>query len=274
MEGKVPLYDEFSESYDVMVSWEERLAREEPFFQGLIRRANARRVLDVGCATGGHVLRFAEMGLEAMGVDPSSEMMRIARNRVAGKPGVSFLQASFGELAEKVGGEFDLLTCLGNTLPHALTRFDLDRALQDMASVLRRGGTLAIQQLNYDRILAEQRRFLGVSSGTRDGVEHLFFRFYDFDDLLLTFNVVTFRKEDGLWNFRVYSTRLRAIRLAELEEALAGAGFESLATYGSYDKEPFDPRSSGDLVVVAKRPLSASTRDSSHLSRGDNPHSN
>lgn len=253
MSDHVPLYDEFSESYDIMVSWEERLAREEPFFQELIRRANARRVLDVGCATGGHVLRFAEMGLEAVGVDPSSKMIKIAQRRAAGKPGVGFLQAGFGELAKKVEGEFDLVVCLGNTLPHALTRSALDRALRDMASVLKKGGLLAIQQLNYDSILAEKRRFLGVSSGNRESVEQLFFRFYDYDGLKITFNVVTFEKNADRWSFRVDSTRLRAIRCAELEAALVGAGFESLETYGSYSKESFDPGASGDLLVVAVR---------------------
>jgi glycine/sarcosine N-methyltransferase len=253
MADQVPLYDEFSESYDVMVSWNERLAREGSFFRDLIRRVDARRVLDVGCATGGHVLRFSEMGLEAVGVDPSSKMIQIAQSRAAGRSGVSFLQAGFGELAEKVGGKFDLVVCLGNTLPHVLTKPALDDALQDMGAVLRENGLLAIQQLNYDRILAEQQRFLGVSSGIREGVEHLFFRFYDFDGLKITFNVVTLKKENGQWGFRVDSTRLRAIRWAELKTALARAGFVSIEAYGSFDKEPFDPANSMDLVVVAER---------------------
>ncbi len=253
MADRVPLYDEFSESYDVMVSWQERLDREEPFFQRLFRRAAARRVLDAGCATGGHVLRFAERGLEAVGADPSGEMIRKAEARAAGRPGARFVQAGFGELRRRAGGDFDVVTCLGNTLPHALTRSDLDRALADIASTLRPGGLLAVQQLNYDRILAEKRRFLGASSGVRDGTEYLFFRFYDFDGLDLTFNVVTFKRKAGPWEFRVDSTRLRAIRQAELGEALSGAGFDPVEWYGSLSGDPFDPASSGDLVLVATR---------------------
>src|SRR5512141_1432443 len=103
MSEKVPLYDDFSETYDVMVSWEERLQREEPFFRGLFHSNGARRVLDVGCATGGHVLRFAEMGLEAVGADPSGEMVRVAKERTAGRPNVRFVQAGFGELRDRVG---------------------------------------------------------------------------------------------------------------------------------------------------------------------------
>lgn len=253
MAGKVPLYDEFSQSYDLMVDWGGRLEREEPFFRELFRRAAARRVLDVGAATGGHAIRFAEMGLEAVGVDPSAEMVRLAEARAAGRERVCFLQAGFGQLRRRVGAGFDLVTCLGNTLPHALTRRALERALRDMASVLRPGGLLAIQQLNYDRILTERRRFLGVSPGVRIGSDILFFRFYDFHGLRLTFNVATFEKRAEGWDYRVDSTPLRAIRQQELGEALAGAGFGPVQWYGALSLEPFEPATSGDLVVVAER---------------------
>lgn len=253
MAEKVPLYDDFSESYDVMVDWQERLDREAPFFGRVFQLNNARRVLDVGCATGGHVLHFVEMGLDAVGADPSAEMIRLAEERAGGGSEARFVQAGFGELKERVGGSFDVVTCLGNTLPHALTRPDLDVALRDMSGVLRPGGLLAIQQLNYDRILKEKRRFLGVSPGMRDGIEHLFFRFYDYDGPRLTFNVVTFKKGDGKWDYRVDSTRLQAITQAELADSLFSAGFESVRWFGSYSEEPFDPESSGDLVVIAAK---------------------
>jgi glycine/sarcosine N-methyltransferase len=250
---KVPLYDDFSESYDVMVDWQERLDREEPFFRRLFQLNNAHRVLDVGCATGGHVFRFAKMGLDAVGVDPSLEMIKLAEEQARGKQDVRFVQAGFGELRERLVETFDAITCLGNTIPHALTRADLDRALADMAAVLRPGGLLAIQQLNYDRILREKRRFLGVSSGMRDGIEHLFFRFYDYDGSTLAFNVITFKKVGGKWDFRAGSTQLHAITQKEMAESLDSAGFELAGCFGSYSEEPFDRESSGDLVVVAKR---------------------
>lgn len=250
---KIPLYDDFSESYDVMVDWRERLEREAPFFAHLFQLNNAHRVLDVGCATGGHVLRFAEMGLDAVGADPSAEMVRLARERAEGRSGARFVQAGFGDLRVRTGEGFDVVTCVGNTLPHALTRPDLDRALADIAAVLRPGGLLAIQQLNYDRILKEKRRFLGVSSGTREGIEHLFFRFYDYDGPRLIFNVVTFKKAESKWDYHVGSTRLQAITRQDLAESLAAAGFESTRWFGSYSEEPFAPESSGDLVVIAAK---------------------
>lgn len=253
MTEKVPLYDDFSESYDVMVSWQERLDREEPFFRTLFQSNHARRVLDAGCATGAHALRFADLGLEAVGADPSAEMIRLARERAAGRSGVRFVQAGFGQLKARVAETFDAVTCLGNTMPHAVAAGALDEALQDMAAVLRPGGVIAIQQLNYDKILQEKRRFLGTSSGMRDGIEYLFFRFYDFEGEQLVFNVATLKKAQGKWDFQVGSTRLRAITRDELRDALVRAGFESAQWFGSYAEEPFDPGSSGDLMVIATK---------------------
>lgn len=256
MGDEVPLYDDFGADYDVMVSWQERLAREEPFFAELFQRARASRVLDAGCATGGHTVHFARMGMTAVGADPSEEMVRIARARAAGIQGVTFVQAGFGELSSRVGGTFDVAICVGNTLPHVVTRAGLEAALTDLAGVLRPGGILALQLLNYDRILSERKRFLGVSSGARDGAEYLFFRFYDFlepDEPQVDFNVVTLTRRSGSWNYKVGTTRLRAIVQAELAESLTRAGFGFPEWYGSHQKDPFDSHSSNDLVAVANR---------------------
>ncbi|HCW52131.1 MAG TPA: hypothetical protein DGR79_08765, partial [Clostridiales bacterium] len=42
-----------------------------------------RRVLDVGCATGGYALALADMGFRVTGVDLDPEMVRLARANAA-----------------------------------------------------------------------------------------------------------------------------------------------------------------------------------------------
>lgn len=252
MADQVPLYDGFSAAYDVMVDWAARLEREWPFFEALFGRAQARRVLDVGCGTGRHAVRFAQSGREVVGVDPSAEMLRRAAEHAKGVAGVSFVPAGFGELRRAVGGYFDVVTCLGNTLPHVLGRAELYRALADFAAVLRPGGLLTVQQLNYDRLCAERQRFLGVSTGQTAAEEMLFFRFYDFLDPLLRFNVVTFRRpKGGAWSFHAEATMLRPTLQGELAELLALADFGPVEYYGGYDKAPFDSTRSNDLILVA-----------------------
>ncbi len=255
----VPLYDAFGERYDLMVDWPGRIARESPFFEALFREVGARRVLDAGCGTGWHAARFARLGLEVVGADPSGEMIRLAQAQHAGLPNLRFAQAGLGGLHAAAGDGYDVVTCLGNTLPHLQDEAALAAGLVDARAVLRPGGALAIQQLNYDRILAERRRFLGVNGRTSGAGEHLFFRFYDFPPPgappanPLTFNVVTFeRPAGGEWSFRADATSLQPIAADQLAHALGAVGFGSVRLLGDYQGSPFDPARSGDLVVVAR----------------------
>ncbi len=248
------LYEGLGAAYDAMVDWAGRLEREWPFLSRYFEAAGVRTVLDVGCGTGGHAIRFAQAGLQVVGADPSQAMVAQARKNSAGISGVEFIVAGFGHLQETVGSGFDAVTCLGNTLPHVLSAPELRATLQDIRGVLRPGGLLILQQLNYDRIISRRQRYLGVSSGQENGREILFFRFYDYGPELLTFNMVTFRRQDdGSWIFDVYSSPMRPIQQSELLDTLRKTGFGRLETFGDYQGHVFDPETSNDLVVVAWR---------------------
>jgi LmbE family N-acetylglucosaminyl deacetylase len=70
----------------------------------------------------------------------------------------------------------------------------------------------------------------------------------------LTFNMMTLRREGtGEWEQQIAATRLRPLRQGELTAALAAAGFDSIVCYGDMSGAPFDPESSGNLVVTARR---------------------
>jgi SAM-dependent methyltransferase len=155
-------------------------------------------------------------------------------------------------------GAFDVVVCVGNTLPHVADEDGLVAALADARAMLQPDGALVLQILNYDRILAERNRFLGASGrDTPDGAEHVFFRFYDFpadEGARLTFNMVTIERDapGAAWRFRADSTELLPIRSTSLGAALAAAGFDRVRLLGSYAGEPFDPKASGDLVAIAR----------------------
>ena len=117
-----------------------------------------------------------------------------------------FLVAGFGEHRRLAPGPFDAVTCLGNSLPHVTDDAALDAALADFRAVLRPGGLLVIQNNNYDAILDNRRRFMGVASREQDGKEYLFFRFFDLGERELVFHVVTFTKSAGAWTFSENST--------------------------------------------------------------------
>jgi hypothetical protein len=176
---------------------------------------------------------------------------------------VQFKEAGFGELARTFKREpafpFDALLCLGNSLPHLLTPQALNQALADFAACLRPGGLLLVQNRNFDAVLAQRERWIEPQAyregdTTTQGAEWLFLRFYDFEpDGLIAFNIVTLHRETGgTWQQRVTTTHLRPLCQAELAHALQEAGFQELKFFGSMAGEPFDPASSGNLVLTAR----------------------
>ncbi len=154
-------YDALGTDYDLMVSWEQRLAREQEFFRRLFSEAGVRRVLDAACGTGMHAVSFARAGWDCTAADLSPVMVEEAREN-ARRAGVQvrFEAAGFGELSGRVGGGFDAVTCLGNSLPHLLDDASLRACFGDFADLLAPGGILVIQNRNYDRLLRERQRFM------------------------------------------------------------------------------------------------------------------
>ena len=214
-----------------------------------------RRVLDSACGTGQHALALARRGYEAAGADLSPRMIEQARAR-AGEAGlaVPFVVAGLGELRAAFSESFDAVLCLGNSLPHLLTPAAVQAALRDFAAVLRPGGIAVIQNRNYDRVWGERERFMPLQQRREEGAEWLFFRFMDFHEATLTFNVVTLQRQrqDEAWTYRVGSTELQPLFQRELAAWLPAAGFGA-QFYGSYSSAPFDAELSGDLIVVAER---------------------
>jgi glycine/sarcosine N-methyltransferase len=252
--SEVPLWDALSADYDRFVNWEGRLAEEMPFFESLLAEHEVRRVLDVACGTGRHAIALAQRGYEVLGTDISESMVTRARQN-AGAAGahVVFLQASFGELEAWVGEPYHALLCLGNSLPSLLSEDALKDALADMAGVLVPGGLLVVQNLNYDRVWPQQQRFMPLQTHRQGDEEWLFFRFVDFHNETLTFNMVVLHKDDGAWSYRSEATELRPIFKQDLERLLKQTGFADLDFYGDYRFNPYQQDTSSDLIVVARK---------------------
>ena len=253
-------YDGLGQDYDLMVSWEERLAREGDFFARVFDESGARLVLDAACGTGMHAIAFARAGRDCTGADLSPVMVEKARQnaRSAGVP-VRFEVAGFGELSSRIGGSFDAVTCIGNSLPHLLDDASLRACFTDFAGLLKSGGILVIQNRNYDRLLREPQRFMPLASRTDGKGETLFLRITEYTMAAATgaesidFTLIVLKKRNGVWSQTVQSTPLRALRRSTLESELARAGFSSVRVYGGYGFTPFDAPGTNDLVAIAVR---------------------
>jgi hypothetical protein len=129
----------------------------------------------------------------------------------------------------------------------------LDAALTDFSACLKPGGLLLIQNRNFDAVTAQRQRWMDPQAYREAGREWIFMRFYDFEaDGLVNFNIVTlYREGDEPWVQHSISSRLRPLLRGELAGALLSAGFQAITCYGGMDASPFDPLTSGNLVITA-----------------------
>jgi SAM-dependent methyltransferase len=111
------------------------------FREAGLRLAPARaglRVLDVGCGTGTHLLRYAEGGAWVVGIDRSEAMVGAAAGRLAGLGSVLVSEAEHLPFTD---GAFDLV--IGMTVLHEHPRHVAARLLAEMVRVCR-GSVLVV----------------------------------------------------------------------------------------------------------------------------------
>lgn len=252
MSESIPFYDALGANYDLLISWQARLAREGPFYRKLFEERGVRSVLDMACGTGRHAALFREWGLDVVACDPSEEMLRVCRARY-GDAGIAFRSVGFAEVQSRLSRTFDAITCLGNSHPHLLTEEAAQATLNDYHASLRGGGVLIIQTLNYAQMVADGERFMGPVGGMVADRELVFLRVLDLGDQFADFNMVTLIKEAGAWRHHVETTKHRMTFRPDLERQLQVAGFADVRFYGGFQCEPYDPRTSDHLLAVAIR---------------------
>lgn len=102
------------------------------------QKRNAKRILDIGCGSGGLAVRLAAAGFDVTGADPRAEAIATAR-RLA--PEAFFIQAAAETLPEGIG-PFDA-ACMVNALHHVAPA-EMQNALSRVLSLLRPGGELLV----------------------------------------------------------------------------------------------------------------------------------
>lgn len=262
------MWDALSADYDRFVDWEARLAHEMPFLETLFEERGVHRVLDAACGTGHHAIALAERGYDVLGTDISEGMLRQARrNAEDAGLGITFVRMGLADLATLNTGPFDAVLCLGNSLPSLLSEEALRQALSGMASALVPAGLLVVQNLNYDRSWLQRERFMPLQTYRESEQEWLFFRFLDFHQDTLTFNMVILHKNGAGWEYRIEATELRPVFKEELQRLLRQTALAATDFYGDYQLSSYQPRSSTDLIVLARKEQTRTpTRDRDHSS--------
>ncbi|HUX42614.1 MAG TPA: class I SAM-dependent methyltransferase [Rectinemataceae bacterium] len=208
------------------------------------RRGQKGRAIDLGSATGSLAIALAELGWEVAGVELSPDLLALSRKRTIHQGAwVEFYQADMRDLGRLfTPTSADLILCLGNTLPHLANFEELGAFLVAARSLLRIGGRIILQLVNFDlagpgfvfpTLVEVGFRFERSYSGLPDG--RIAF------DTRLSFDEGQSYKD---------RTALLPLSPKRLESELLRAGFSIEKRLASWEGTDFDPRSSHYLTIV------------------------
>jgi SAM-dependent methyltransferase len=242
-----------AEWYDRSINWDARLKRELPFLKEVFGPPGPGGILDAGCGTGRHVAALAQAGYRTVGLDLSPDMLAVARDVIADAgPAASLVEGGYADAA-RAGRNFDGVICLANALAAAGSAEAIQEGLRTMAEVLRPGGRLVVQILNFAKLRSEHPAVRGPRIARHENQEYISTRVFQFDGHHAEVVNVTLWQTQGAWKQWSRSGRLYALDPAELKTCLNAAGFALESTFGTYAHEPFNMSESDDLIVVARR---------------------
>ena len=218
------------------------------FLVELVEDRRIRRVLDVACGSGEQAGVFRALGLDVSALENDEKMLGLVRGK---DPAIDVRLGSMECVAELFEPGFDLVLCIGNSLPHLADLDAVSRTLDGMRSLLNVGGTLLVSIVNFDRVMRDRIDALPVKRVTdASGRPMTFERFYDLSGLP---ERVIFRMKLSVGE-ETHTASVTLIPLSPdwLTDQIAGLGLEIVGRYAGFDGAPFGPNSMS-LVLVAAR---------------------
>lgn len=242
---------EFSpDLYDLQVNWTERLKKEKDFFSRIFKDNKIESVFDIGCGTGHHAEFFSGYTKQVIAIDSSGEMIDYAKKKVVKSPNVTLLKEGFERLEKIPYGKFDLITCLGNTLPILKNRRNVKQALKKTRNKLSPHGVAIIQFLNFNPDLMEKNRFYSPKVFEKDGKTYIVIKHFEYGKIEtrvdFIINVINKNKSE---DFFINSSYLCTLKINLFLKMARNSGFKKIKLLGPGGKEAFD--SGKDISLLA-----------------------
>lgn len=203
-------------------------------------------VIDIGCGTGHLAIRLVELGLQAVGVDPSLKMLARARQR-AGGDRVTWMHATAASFSTPT--HFTTAIMTGNAFQTILTDDDILASLANIGQHLAPDGVFAFETRNP--LVRAWENWLPAASFERMHVLELgdvsLYNDVAADGELVTYEThISFANGDQI----VTTDTLRFTGHEQLMDLLRQAGFQSVTLLGDWDGQPFT-ENSDEIVVIA-----------------------
>lgn len=257
-------YDEYkfvAELYDHVVPYRNR--QDISFF---VTAAQVSRgpVLEIGCGTGRVLIPTAQAGIDIVGLDLSSHMLKVCQERLQRESGevqsrVQLRQADMRQF--ELGCTFKLVTMPFRPFQHLTIVGDQLSCLACIHRHLDRDGKLILDLFNpsLDALVSDNVGEMGeepefiLPDGRRVVRRHKISSKDRFNQINYTELIYYVTHPDGQKERLVHSFSMRYLFRFEAEHLLARCGFELEQVYAGYDKSIYGTKYPGELVLVARK---------------------
>jgi ubiquinone/menaquinone biosynthesis C-methylase UbiE len=211
---------------------------------------SANHVLDIPCGTGSHALILAEKGYHVTGVDASSDMLKIAKQKAGTSDNLNFILGDMCSLT--FSSEFDVAYCLGLSFMQLTSYGQISSCLESVKRALKPHGLFIFDVSNgWEMLQVETQahtsqdgyaKVIWLSSGYIDKMKRI-------QHLDCSFTI----QEGDKTSIESFAEELRIFFPDEIEMLLRRGGFSVLALLGSTSlNEEFQPESKY-IVAIAKQ---------------------
>ena len=198
------------------------------------------KLIDIACGKGRHAKYFEQKGMDVVGVDLSPNSINTAK-----KDENKNLQFSVHDMRENYQEEtFDVVTNLFTSFGYFEDNKDEQKAINAMASNLKKEGLMIIDFMNAKKVIAH---LVLNEQKTIDGIQFEITRQVK-DGYILKDIRITDEKEE-----QQFQEKVKAITLADYSEFITNAGVKIIDIFGNYKLDNFDEKISDRLILICKK---------------------
>jgi ubiquinone/menaquinone biosynthesis C-methylase UbiE len=205
-----------------------------------LRLKKSSKLLDIACGKGRHATYFNSLGFDVIGVDLSPNSITSAKENENAT--LQFAVHDMREVYQE--NRFDVVTNLFTSFGYFEKDEDEQKAINAMASNLKKEGFLVIDFMNAKKIMvnlvaSEQKTIDDITFDINRKVSNQF--------IIKDIHITDSKKKHH------FQEKVKALTLADFSDFITNAGLKIIDIFGNYKLEEFNAQTSDRLILICKK---------------------
>lgn len=213
------------------------------FVTKLVEFLNLKRgtkVLDLACGKGRHSVTLNELGMNVLGVDLSTNSIQCAKQFE--NPTLRFDVHDMRDIIpnKTFNTVFNLFTSFG----YFASQSDNEKVIRAVYQMVESNGLFVLDFMNSEKMVAN---LIEHEQKEVDGIVYDLSKRYDGQHI---YKDIRFTDLDQQFH---YTERVQALKLIDFESLLISNKFQIIHTFGDFNLNPFDAKTSDRLILIATK---------------------